>query len=283
MKKILVPCDFSDEARQAFKFAKDIADANNGEIVVLKVIDLSLFFDNGVYAQPFYVSPATTLAELSEDAQKDFEKLIHEFPGSVPVKFLIEQGDLQQNILKTIEQKNIDLVVMGTKGATGLKEILIGSNTEKIVRTSPVPVFSVHHAMPLSKIKDIVFPTNLDLKQTRLIEKLKTLQAFFGATVHLLFIHTSDEKIVEKETYTSLDNLARFYQLDNFTVNIRENSHLMNGILKFASEFDYCTIAMATKGHKGLTHLFMGSTAEDVANHGHEPIWTFMTGHDEQN
>ncbi|WP_221393560.1 universal stress protein [Dyadobacter sp. NIV53] len=105
--------------------------------------------------------------------------MIQDYPQSVPVKLLIEQGELHQTILKTIEENNIDLVVMGTKGAASLRELLIGSNTEKIVRTAPVPVFTIHQAMPVSRIKDIIFPTSLDLKQSVLIGKLKTLPGNF--------------------------------------------------------------------------------------------------------
>ncbi|WP_221393664.1 universal stress protein [Dyadobacter sp. NIV53] len=214
MKKIQVPCGFSEEARQAYKFAWDIAIANEGELVVLHVVDLALFFDSSTYAQPYYVDSGATPADLTEGTKKDFNELIQDYPQGVPLQLLVEQWELHQTIVKTIEELNSDLIVMGTKGAASLRELRIGSNTEKIVRNAPVPVFTVHQAMPVSKIKDIVFPAKLDLTQRRLIAKLKTLQTFFGATVRLHFIRSSDVTTIDNETTMATDNFAKFYQLD---------------------------------------------------------------------
>ena len=188
IKKMLVPCDFSDEARQAYKFALEIATASK-------------------------------------------------------------------------------------------EELFVGSNIKKSVRNAPVPVFTVHQAMPVSKIKDIVFPTKLDLTQSRLIAKLKTLQAFFDATVHLLFIHSPDDTTIDKETIIATDNFAKFYQLDKYKVHVRRTPDIQQGILKFASEFEHCMIAMATEDHRGLIHLFVGSTAEVVTKHAYEPIRTLVSEH----
>jgi len=282
MKKILVPCDFSDTARQAYKFALDIASANAGEVIVLKIIDLTPIYIESLDSNPYYVNTMSILAELEQEAKMDFENLKkHNGTANVPVTFVVEKGIVSQAILKHIHEQNADLVVMGTHGASGLKEFLIGSNTEKIVRTAPVPVFAVHRATPVSGIKNIVFPTTLDLTQNMLANKVKDLQVLFNAKLHILYVKTPTDPTSEKELKISLDNFAGFYGFENFTTHITHEYNEQDGILKFASRTPHSIVAMATHGHTGLNHFVMGSIAEDIVNHAHETIWTYSFREDQ--
>jgi nucleotide-binding universal stress UspA family protein len=276
MKKILVPCDFSETARQAYKFALDIASQNGGAIIVLKIIDLIPKYIESLDSNPFYASSGSVLAELKAEAEKDFEKLDKAVnTKNVPVKFVVSQGTVSQTILKEIHSQSADMVVMGTKGASGLKELLVGSNTEKIVRVAPVPVFAIHRATQVARIKNIVFPTNMDLTQSKLIQKIKALQTFFKATLRVLYVKTPSERATDSEMKISLENYAKFYGLENFSVHITHETNEQAGILKFAARTGNSIVAMATSGHTGLTHYMVGSIAEDVVNHAHEPVWTY--------
>lgn len=276
MKKILVPCDFSDSAKLAYKFALDIASQNEGEIVVLKIIDLIPRYIENLDSNPFYSGSGSVVAELKAEAKRDFEKLNKTIDTkNVPVKFVVSQGTVSQTILKEIHKQSVDIVVMGTKGASGLKELLVGSNTEKIVRIAPVPVFAIHRATQVSRIKNIVFPTNLDLTQSTLIQKIKGLQSFFKATLRILYVKTPSERATDSEMKVSLENYAQFYGLENFSVHISHEINEQAGILKFAGRTGNSIVAMATSGHTGLTHYMVGSIAEDVVNHAHEPVWTY--------
>ena len=275
MKRILVPCDFSDSAREAYKFALDLAAANHGEVMVLKAIDLPVIMASGFDIQPFMYDPML-LTELEEDAKKNFDKLTKAYPAkSVPVSFYTNQGLVSVVIQQFIEDNKPDLVVMGTNGASGSKEFLFGSNTEKIVRLSSVPVFAVRKAPAISAIKNIVFPTNLHLDQHALAEKVKELQNFFNATLHLLWINTPGTFRRDEEINGLLNDYATQYQLKNYTLNIRNDSDEQDGIIHFTHEIKADMIAMATHGRRGLAHLFSGSIAEDVVNHVTCPIWTF--------
>ncbi len=280
MKKILVPCDFSFYARQAYKFALDIAAANSGELLVLHVSELPVIYGNGMAGQPYsYVDPVFDTGDSKDDLNKQFEFLKHSFDKPlVPVRFCSEIGIVSDLILKNIEEHQIDLVVMGTSGASGIKEFFIGSNTEKIVRSATVPVFAVHKAQPLSDIKNIVFPTDLDFNQHGLIEKIKTLQSFFNAELYLLYVKTPGNPLSDAEAVSDMKSYAKFYSLDHYTVNVRHQQHEQQGILEFAGELKQSVIAMATHGHKGITHLLWGSVVEDVVNHAHEQVWTYAIG-----
>jgi nucleotide-binding universal stress UspA family protein len=279
MKKILVPCDFSSAATEAYKFALDIATANAGEVLVLNVNKLPNVYGSGISGEPYsYIDPVSFLSELTQDLHKQFDQLKNSCEKPmVPVHFSVKLGAITDVILETIHEQQIDLVVIGTAGASGMKEFFIGSNTEKIVRFAPVPVFAVHKAQELSYIKNIVFPTTFDLNQSALIDKIKSLQTFFNAELHVLHIKTRTSSISDHELMINLENFGKFYGLVNYSVHIWHQDSEQQGILNFAKRLENSMIAMATHGHKGIAHLLMGSIAEDVVNHAQEQVWTYAS------
>ena len=279
MKKILVPCDFSDSARQAYKFAIDIAAVNSGEVIVVKIIDLTPVYLESLDSNPYYLHLSSVLKELEDDAWNDFEVFTQAIDArGVKVTFVTEQGSLSQSLLNQIQKHQADLVVMGTHGVHGLKELLIGSNTEKIVQYSPVPVFVVHHAQKISNIRNIVFPTEIDLAQHAMIEKIKALQVFFKARLHLLHIKTPVNEVKKSELEMSMQNMAHFYDLVNYTVCVLEENKEEDGIKKFAADLPDSIIAMGTHGNTGIRHFIAGSIAESIVNHVQETVWTYSVG-----
>lgn len=275
MKKILVPCDFSRNAEQAFELAVEIATLSKGEVLVLHAIEFVSTYETAFVAQP-YVFNAAAMEELEKDAQKNFEELLHSHTtDSLPVSFYTDNGSITETIKRFIDDKEIDLVVMGTHGASGLKEFFVGSNTEKIVRFSHAPVLAIKSATTISSIRNIVFPTIPDLHQLNFIAKLKELQNFLNAQLHILHVNTSGDFMREKDIRSSLEDYANHYKLNNYTLNIVTGTDEQNSIIKFAHGIKADMIAMATHGRKGLAHFLSGSIAEDVVNHVDCPIWTY--------
>lgn len=274
MKRILVPCDFSVAAQNAYTFALDIAKKVNSEVFVLKVIDLPFMYESPLAGSTLAFDPQLLLKDLEDDAIARFKrmKVSHSFQHDV--SFNVTQGAVTPAILKSIKDHNIDLVVMGTQGTSGLSEVLIGSNTEKIVRTSPVPVLAVRKAVNLASIHNLVFPTGMEIDQPHVIQKLKELQAFFKAQVHVLMVNTPHNLKRTSDQRALMEDHARRLGLENSTINIRESFYEQEGILDFVKEIGADMIAMGTHGRRGLAHLFHGSIAEDVVNHVEVPIWT---------
>lgn len=165
---------------------------------------------------------------------------------------------------------------MGTRGASGLEEYLIGSNTEKVVRFSPVPVFAVRKSVPLESIRNIVFPTTLE-SQPELLRQLKELQVFFNATLHLVLINTPYNLQRTGDEMTRMKNFADQHGLSPCTLNTRDDFREPHGIIQFANDVKADLIAMGTHGRRGLTHFFAGSITERVVNHMDGLIWTFST------
>jgi nucleotide-binding universal stress UspA family protein len=169
------------------------------------------------------------------------------------------------------------LIILGSHGAKGLREYFLGSNAEKIIRTSPVPVLVVKGS-PSGTVKNIVFPNTLDTQhQTELIQRVKALQKFFGAHLHIVYINTPDNFTSDKFTHERLEAFVRKFSFKDFTTSIYNHHYEDEGIIQFTEKVGAEMIAMGTHGHKGLSHFVTGSMAEDVTNHVKAMIWTFVT------
>ncbi len=269
MKNILVPCDFSKPAEEAFKFAVTIAKQSKGAIHVLYVVDITFLKGNPTldYAYAFNLS---FLKEIEKEVEQKFQIMRGRYaPLTMSVTFKHAISSLTLEIEKYIAENKIDLVLMGTHGDTGAA---YGSHTEKIVRHSTVPVLTVHNAP--DHIKNIVLPLMPDQIGHNFMEEIKKLQTFFQAKIHLLYVNTILFFKSDSDSNTELTNFARQKELTNYTINVRSDYTLEEGVTHFAKEISADMIAIGTHARKGLAHFFVGSTAEDVVNHLKIPIWT---------
>jgi nucleotide-binding universal stress UspA family protein len=277
MKRILVPCDFSPTAQEAFMTAVALAQKSNGSVFVLNVVPLQALYEPNFTGEPVWMNVNPELAqELQNDARKAFNTMNSKLGKNARmVEFESTVGGLIETIQSTIDSQKIDLVVMGTSGSSGLAEIFIGSNTEKVVRFASAPVLAVREAPDVNQIDDILLPTTCGLNQTAFISEVKKMQVFFKARLHLLLINTPLSFKRDAEGLESLDEFAKHYQLENYERHFKSYHHEGEGIMDFAVETKMDIIAMGTHARKGLSHLFTPSVTERVLNHTRMPIWTY--------
>lgn len=275
MKRILVPCDFSKPAIEAYKFAVDLAAASRGEVLVMHAIALPMLTETTFGIQPH---PLDTMEfrKLERHSTEAFGRMKKSYPApkDVQVKFLALEDYLLPGIHHMTEETGIDLIVMGTNGSAGMEEFFVGSNTEKVVRQSRVPVIALRQRPLLKGIKKIVLPTTLEPCQDAFMERVKALQAFFGASIHVLFLNPVTLFSSEREARDAMLEFASHYGLKDFTVNIRHHHSEATGIIDFVHETEGDLLAMGTHGRQGLARLFSGSVTEKVVNHVDCPIWT---------
>ncbi len=144
-KKILLPTDGSAYANKAAEHAIWIANASGAEIIALNVIETSSLV--GLPAEDLIVRIKEMLKEEGREALDHIFEMAEKEnveDGNLKVTLKTEEGSPADAILKTIEKEKIDLVVMGTSGKHGLDRFLLGSVTEKVVRSAKVPVLAVH-------------------------------------------------------------------------------------------------------------------------------------------
>lgn len=269
MKKLLVPFDFSPQAVEALKFAGILAGKQKAELKILHVIELPVLLEStmsGAFEQKYMQEQRTTLVEKIDRIADRWTRGISR--ASTGVEF----GSIIPVIENVIKSYGADMIVMGTHGASGIQEFTIGTNTEKIVRRSTVPVVSVRNQV--NDVANLVVPTQGNTDVEKLMEHVKELQSLFRAKIHLLFVNTPAAFRKHSEVKPQLDAIAKKYRLKEFTANIYNDSSEADGIINFAVDIPDAMVVMRTHGRKGITHLAVGSVAEDVVNHIECPIWT---------
>ena len=264
MKTILVPSNFSECAESAVRFAIELANETKAKIILLTVLKA-----------PEPGNSKNKFDELTAmDAKRKFETLLEAFPSHKHLfYFEIQWGRVVPIILRQITEQKIDIVVMGSQGSRGWEDFFMGSNTEKIAKTSPVPVFAVKSQISFSSIKNIVLPCDFSLTQRHFISKVKELQKMFDAKIHLLRINTNS-KINNEQVQAKLEEYVRFYDLTNFTLNSMYDENEKDGIVNFAKESNADLIAMSTSGSADAEHWYTSSIAGDVVNHTTKLVWT---------
>jgi nucleotide-binding universal stress UspA family protein len=274
MKKILVPCDFSRPAINAFRFALKVASEAKGVIHLLYVIELPVIYDP--LLMPILSFEEEYMKDLKKKAEKKFNEMVMKYnTEGIEIEPHIAFGPTVKMIDDYARDSSIDLIVMGSHGADGLKEFVIGSNAEKVVRSSPVPVLIVKENSNQS-VKNIIFPNTLETdNQEELVTRIKALQHFFKAKLHIVWINTPVNFTSDSVTVERLKSFAKRFMLKDYSINVFNHSNEEDGILHFARIVGGDMIAMATHGRKGILHVLNGSLAEDVANHATCLIWTW--------
>jgi nucleotide-binding universal stress UspA family protein len=275
MKKILVPCDFSEPSIQAFKFALEIAGKSNGQVILLHIVEVPVMHDTMI--NPVMDFEISFFKDMKDRADRHFEKIKRKWgKENIKIHSTVKLGGILSTIERFSEETKVDLIVMGTHGVSGVKEFFVGSNTQKVVRFSSVPVIAIKQSIKLSRIKNIVFPIALHENRYTLIRQIKKLQSLFSATLHLLIINTPGNLRRTADEKQLMEEYAKNYKLIDYTLNIRNDFSEKDGIISFASETKADMIAMGTHGREGLAHFLMGSIAESVVNHISCPVWTYI-------
>ncbi len=272
MKKILVPTDFSEQAENALKVAAQLAKTHHCELYLIHTLELPM--DK--------VDPLSSFSSLPEAmyfmklAHKHFEKLLaKDYLKGLNVHEIVEFHETFKGVYQVCKKQAIDLIVMGSHGANGFREMLIGSNTEKVVRTSEVPVLVVKKEHPVFNVDDFVFASNFNDLYKAPFKKAITFAELFDAKIHLLLVNTANDFITTNEAENRMIAFVESSGLENYSINIYNDINVEKGIMNFSHSIAADLIGMCTHGRQGLSHFFNGSISEDLVNHAKRPVITF--------
>jgi nucleotide-binding universal stress UspA family protein len=196
--------------------------------------------------------------------------------SSVKVNGELRLGNAFHGMRTIIVEQKVDLVVMGTRGRSKLEEMVIGSNTERVVRHAKCPVLSIHKKPAKINFKNIVYATAMHKDEEIFSRMIKNTQKIYDSTIHLVRINTPSDFQRDYVVRDYMEKFAKKLGLKNYTINIFNDITEEDGIIYFAESIDADLIAMATHGRTGFAHVMAGSIAEDVVGHAKRPVLTFV-------
>lgn len=272
MKKILVPTDFSKQAENALRVAAQLAKKHNGEIYLLHMLELPLH----------QVDALSNHSELPEAvffmklAHKKFEQTMgQDYLKDIVVHETVDFNNTLTGISNTIQENDIDIIIMGSHGSSGFKEMFIGSNTEKVVRTAEVPVLVIKNHHDDFRIDNFVFASDFKNDNTETFKQAAKLAQSLDAKIHLLFVNTASNFTTTAAAKARILDFIKDTEFDNYTISIYNDETVEKGILNFSHIIGADLIGISTHGRQGIAHFFNGSITEDLVNHSKRPVVTF--------
>lgn len=269
--KILIPTDFSQQADFAWLMAKKLGEKIPVEVQFIHVLSPGQGVITDSEGRPVEggdVDPGF-FAEMEKMAKEKLQLLHRKTSAAVNLK----TGILNDEIIDFAEKGNFNLIVMGTKGATGLKEFFSGSETQQIVRHSTVPVLSMMCDRSDLQIRNILLVHDFENQKQEQLYLLRAISQAWGAKVHLLYVQKGNEDVVGIKQ--KMQQFAVANALENFEVHVHHDNSVEAGVIHFNQMHDMDLICIGTHGYTGIRHLIRGSVAESLINHLFKPIITY--------
>lgn len=272
MKRILVPTDFSKHAEYALRVAAQIARKNNSEIFLLHMLELptqgSDALSSGADIPQIMFFKDRAINKLDELMNVDFLE-------GITVSEIIQFEKAFEGIIEVSKKNEVDLIVMGSHGASGFEEMFIGSNTEKVVRTSDVPVLVIKNETGEFKADNLVFASDFSEEIKKPFKKLVELATIFNSHLNLVMINTPNSFKSTAIAEKIMHDFIKEFNYTNYSMHIYNDVNVEKGILNYASSVNADLIGMCTHGRTGFSHFFNGSISEDLVNHAVRPVITF--------
>lgn len=192
---------------------------------------------------------------------------------SLIVEFFIVESELWREVNEFTEKYEINLIVMGTHGAYGLKETFIGSNAQKIVRKATVPVLTVNNKYTKSHMSNMVFSADfIEENVNKQLLRIKDFSDIFEINLHLLYVNTptyfEETSMVKKR----MDEVKEKFGLTKYDSHIYNAHQVDEGVISFAAQNDIDLIAVVTHGYGGMKKIFNDNVTESIVNHSVIPV-----------
>ncbi|AYN06303.1 universal stress protein [Flavobacterium sp. 140616W15] len=272
MKRILVPTDFSEHAENALKVAAQIAKKNNSEIILLHTLELPSQMNDAITGGISIPETMLFMKKANEMLAKIAER---PYLDGLSITEMAKLDRPAEGIAKVSNEHEIDLIVMGSHGSSGFEELVIGSNTEKVVRHSEVPVLVIKQHTKDFKTTNFVFASDFSKEIEKPFKKLIEFAKFFDSKLHLVMICTPNSFKPTHVAQKIMNDFITPFNLNNYSTHIYNDTNIENGIINFSNSIDADLIGMCTHGRTGFAHFFNGSISEDIVNHAVRPILTF--------
>jgi nucleotide-binding universal stress UspA family protein len=275
MKSILLPTDFSDNSWNAIQYALNFFENSNCHFYVLHVIKLnnlsaidSPFIASSEAVEEIYIKPS------KKQLRKLLKRISEEFPQNNKHKFytITDYNFFIESIRNQVQEKNIDMIVMGTKGASGLKKFIIGSNTADVITKVPCTTLVVPENAKFNNITEIAFPTDLSISyQIQTLQPISEVLEEFNSFLRILHISKKKEDLnIDQQKYKEL--LQDYFMNNDYSFHFLTNDNIEDAVQCFVQSRDTDLIAMVAKNLNYFQRILFMPTVEEISYHTDVPF-----------
>jgi nucleotide-binding universal stress UspA family protein len=275
--KILLATDYSEAASGAERYAVGLAKLTSGTISLLHVYDLPLSgLPSGTEAfAKFRLDIHNTELKIMEHHLNEMTHGLN-FCEKTRCEFQVREGNVVKEVIKEAYATDADLLMVGTHGATGLKDILFGTHTWEIIKRSSIPVLAVPEHIVFDGIRKIVFATKYTAGEMSSLDHAVRLASRFNA--RLLVLHVADH------TFSMQSNLQRFekfckevrsrVEYDNLTIDLIPHADIFTGLNEFCERAKPDLIMLSPEHRSFLKKVFLPrkSVTREMSTHSAIPL-----------
>ena len=270
----MVPIDFSQVSLNALDFAATIAHKTSAEILLLHVVE-SYEYNTGLKE---VINPDNA---VEKEIQKKLDDLRTENTNlwGIRIKTLLTKGKIHRQIQKAQKDQNIDLIIMGTTGASGTSgfgRYFLGSNAHRTVNISECPVITMRKGNHSKEIKHIVVPFDLQKETTQKVSFAIKLAKTFGSTIHVIsvtgffdeFKHSIDTVKLR------LDEIAGQISKEGIKVTTKmlRQKDIAETVMEYAKVVNADLTIIMTRAEKKFNEIFLGSNARTIVTTSELPV-----------
>ena len=276
MKTILVPTDFSQHSENALKAAALLAQHHQANLIVVHIANLN----DASLIKSQEQSMEETLFSVKL-AEKNFGEFLDKpYLKDVAVTSLIKKNSNFNEINEVLEANDVSLIVMSSHGTKGFQEMIIGSNTDKVIRFSDVPVLIIKEEAAEYKMGVGVYSSDFSEDSIEAYKKAKTFFKDWETEMKMVYVNPTGRKFKNSRELDEL--LLNFFtkagevNINDFknNVTIYSEHSIEKGIFNYSNDINADFIVIPTHPHKGITHILKGNLSENVANHSSIPVLT---------
>jgi nucleotide-binding universal stress UspA family protein len=272
IERILVPVDFSDTSEMAIATGAAMARHFKAELTLLHVVEYKEYY--------FSVLPeAKLLMPRIETIKIEAKKKLDEMQSTIKVDsgvrphVITTSGNIESEIRDYASKEKMDLIIMGTHGISGYKEIFIGSNAQRVVTLSDIPVLTITKDCSAG-FHNILMPFDDSLYSRYKVNIAGAVAEAYNAHVHILGILDSDDKDDMRKMKIKIHQVEGVISGKNlqFTTEIKVARNMAKTAMAYATE-NNCDLMVINTGHESeITGIFLGAFAQQIVNHSTVPV-----------
>lgn len=271
-KKILIPTDFSKTALLAVEHGAFMARLFKADLFLLHTVEIKetiyTVYNPAIVDEEFAEAKEIALklmADLAAKLKKEYR---------IPINTLCSSGHVAAEIVQTVKDNDIDLVIMGTHGAKGFNEVFLGSNSHKTVTICPCPVITVQtHAKKLG-FSNIVLPIDDSLHSRQKVNHTIALAKKYGSKIHILGLLDKDGETDPKKFRIKIDSVEKLVKKAGlpYEVKMAKGDNLAVTAMNYSKKVKADLIVIMTDHESKLSGIFLGMFAKQIVNHSRIPV-----------
>ncbi len=267
MNAIFVGIDFSEGSINALEHAISIAKKAK--------VDVNMVWVRHPDSEKILMSYKSK--NIEEEIGHRFDELIKKYKIGFPneLTYEIRQGKIYREIVKAADEKSASLIVIGSHGSSGFDEFWMGSNANRLISSTYIPVISLRANVPVDRdLERIVFPVDSTPETRQKIIFTSIIASYFNAEVHVLALYTDGSKSTKKRVDKYAQQMVEFLDEENIVNKLEkvEASNITDTILEYARKVDANLIAIMTEQERSAFNILLGPYAQQMVNRSPIPV-----------